>query len=200
MKIILQTLFLSFYLLSCSNNKQEQKDSLSNDKKKSNNSIVKKHIVSQRFSKKVDTLYKINSLNIECLQRQFYSYCDDSLFGKKIQIVNVTSKNRINNFYWIRLYESIKNPYKSKTAHISFKDKFLLKKAFESMKIVANNSGKNLFYNIGDYEDSYLRTDHTGNGVYLWCMGNNNESIEVLITKSEIDSMQSCFNRFLKEK
>lgn len=151
---------------------------VSSAKKSSNNS--------SRFSKDLDTSYKVNSTEIESITRTFYNYEDGDNKLRLTQNINDTS-----------IALSIFNGTEFSSA-IFMNDKEL-KKFFADLKTVANNPTKPLTYTIGTLQEGSVSI--SGDEISLWLppVISTRKSVGMNIKKSEIDSLESCYSKYSKE-
>ena len=160
MKYIFIT-FLCFLIISCGN--------------KSANS-------QERFSRKLDTSYKVNSTEVESITRTFYKkgdVLDDHIYlqqtvGKKDYVMNIYEKKA--NKVQVVLISEEKMP-----------------KLFEDMNTVISNSEKNLNFTFGQLDDgiiSALGKDE----ISIFTNG-----VSHFLNKAEIDSMKSCYLKYKTE-
>lgn len=142
---------------------------------------------SQRFSQDLDTSYKENSTEIESITRTFYNYEDGSNSAKLTHVIGDTS-----------YAFDIKNG--SDFSVTIFSNDRELKKFFEDLRTVANNPKKPLNYKFGTVQQGSISLIGEELNLYLPPITSTAKSVAIDIKKSEIDSLESCYNRYLKEK
>jgi len=144
---------------------------------------------SQRFSTKLDTSYKENSTEIDNINRtiyQFGTYSSDEM---------------------IYLYTKVPE---AKEFGLCFKDKDnfnialfensnLFMKFLKDARTVLSNPNKNLTFTFGSLNEGKITQGIDVGSVSLFLYQNSKSTLNY-IKSSEIDSMESCYNRFLKEK
>jgi hypothetical protein len=140
---------------------------------------------SQRFSKDLDTSYKENSTEIESITRTFYNYEDGSNSAKLTHVIGDTS-----------YAFSIKNGSDISATIFYSKE---MKKFFEDLRTVANNPKKSLNYKFGALQEGSISLIGDELNLYLPPITSTAKSVAIDIKKSEIDSLESCYNRYLKE-
>ena len=142
---------------------------------------------SPRFSKDLDTSYKDNSTEIQSITRTFYKYEDGNNIAKLTQVIGDSS-------YAI----DIKNG--SDFSVTIFSNDRELKKFFEDLRTVANNPKKPLNFKFGTLQEGSISLIGEELNLYLPPVTSTNKSVSIDIKKSEIDSLESCFKRYSKEK
>jgi hypothetical protein len=75
-----------------------------------------------------------------------------------------------------------------------------LKKFFEDLRTVANNPKKPLNFKFGTLQQGSISLIGEELNLYLPPVTSTNKSVSFDIKKSEIDSLESCFKRYSKEK
>lgn len=142
---------------------------------------------SQRFSKDLDTSYKDNSTEIQSITRTFYKYEDGNNSATLTQVIGDSSYAFI-----------IKND--KEISLVTFSNQLELKKFFTDMRTVVNNSKKPLNFKFGALQNGSISA--SGDDVHLFILPSfsSKESVSIDIKKSEIDSLESCFKRYSKEK
>ncbi len=142
---------------------------------------------SQRFSKDLDTSYKENSTEIESITRTFYNYEDGSNSAKLTHVIGDTSYAYV-----------IQND--SEFSLVTFSNENELKKFFSDMRTVANNPKKPLKYNFGALQNGNISSSGDDIHLFIHSSISAGKAVSLDIKKSEIDSLESCYNRYLKEK
>lgn len=144
----------------------------------------------QRFSRHLDTSYKNNSLEIRSISRTFYT-----LEGKDNN-PQVTLKKNIGENEFVIIINDRKN-----LAVSIFENDKELKKFFEDMKTVANNPDKSLNFDFGSLKGGYISYSNPEKKIMLYNTGLTvqDKSTFIYLDKSEIDSMQSCYNKYISE-
>ncbi len=170
-------------LISCQSNSgsNSKSNSKSNTKSDSNE---------QRFSKELDTTYKDNSTDIDKIKRTFYQLGD---YSSDIMI-RLEIEDKSNEIYiYCGNGEDIQITFFENTSQFQ---KFL-----KDARTVLNNPNKNLRYDFGYLEDNQINSGFSKGSVGLFLPENSRaKSVLIEVNSSEIDSMESCLNRFLKEK
>lgn len=153
-----------------------------NDKKSAGTST-------ERYSTKLDTSYKDNSLEINSISRTFYQL---GKWGDNPYIQ--LSQNVGEKGFTITLHDG-----KDFTVSIFENDKEL-NKFFEDMQTVANNPDKTLNFDFGSLKSGSISFNKPDNKIMLYNRGMfKDESSLVYIDKAEIDSMQTCYNKYKSE-
>lgn len=140
----------------------------------------------QRFSNELDTFYKTNSTEIESIERTFYKKGD--IISNYIAISQKVGQKS----YRLMIYDK-DNKENNLISVSTLNDDTKIEQMFKDMQIVLSNPGKMLDYRFGELQNGRIRAN-----------GNNEISISIdgnyqYLNKAEIDSMQSCYNRFKKE-
>jgi hypothetical protein len=145
---------------------------------------------SQRFSTKLDTIYKDNSTDIGSIKRTIYQYGSYET-GKMIALQsNNFNKNDLSIFF---LDEKI-------IAVAIFEKPDLFKKFIKDARTVYSNPNKSLRFNFGALNEGTI-TSGIGEGTINLCSESTlSKTTYIDIAIAEVDSMESCYNRFLSEK
>lgn len=170
-KISHLAIFATIFMISCQNSN-------------------KTNSTSQRFSTKLDTSYKDNSTDIERITRTIYQYGSYET-GKMIALQsNNTNKNGLSMLF---LDEKI-------IAVAIFEKPELFKKFIKDARTVFSNPNKSLRFNFGALIEGTI-TSGIGEGtINLYCVSPFSKTTSIDIAIAEVDSMESCYNRFLSEK
>jgi len=168
------------------------------EKEKNNNSEKKqeeeKAVV--RFSTELDTTYKDNSLDIEQISRTFYRGKDwlgcEADFSKTI----VNNSDYYDNLsYAFGMISTLGKDFK--TGAIIFNNDEEVLKFIDNIQLVIDNPDKDLRFDVGALDNTYIETqsDNKAQIVYY----KKGESVFFDIDQTELDSLKSCFNRFINE-
>jgi hypothetical protein len=144
---------------------------------------------SQRFSTKLDTSYKENSTEIDNIRRtlfQFGTYSSDEMIylctkvpEAKEFVMGFKNKDNLN----IALFENAD----------------LFEKFLKDVRTVLSNPNKNLTFTFGILNDGKITQGTDVGSVSLFLYQNSKSTLNYM-KSSEIDSLESCYKRFLKEK
>ena len=144
---------------------------------------------SQRFSTKLDTSYKENSTEIDDIKRtiyQFGTYTSDEMIE-----LNISVKKDKNLCLCFKDKDNL---------NVSlFENSDLFIKFIKDARTVLNNRNKNLTYTFGALNDGQI-TNGIEEGEVTFSVNRDSKTTYNHIKSSEIDSLESCYNRFLKEK
>jgi hypothetical protein len=155
-----------------------------------NNSCVssegKSSLNRTRFSKDLDTSYKANSTEIESITRTFYNYEVGDNKLKLTQELNDTS-------FALTIFNG-----NNISSAIFMNNKEIIK-FFSDLKTVSSNPNKDLRYTIGTLQEGSLSLSGDDISLYLPAAISTSQSVLINIKKSEIDSLESCYNRYIKE-
>lgn len=145
---------------------------------------------SQRFSTKLDTSYKTNSTEIESITRTIYK--NGSLTDDKMMTLN--SKLGVEN--------SLAFVFKDDNtiSAVTFEDEKSLKKFIEDARTVLNNPDKDLNYTFGALNNGAIQkgTDKGTISLRVETIGLDKVTYNY-INSAEIDSIESCYNRYKSE-
>jgi hypothetical protein len=143
---------------------------------------------SQRFSTQLDTSYKDNSTDIESIRRTIYQ------FGsyENGKMISLESENLNKNGLSMSFIDD-----KIITAAI-FEKPDLFKKFIKDARTVSSNPNKRLSYNFGALNEGTITS--VGEGKINLYVSALSKSTYIDIDIAEVDSMESCYNRFLSEK
>ena len=148
----------------------------------------KTNSTSQRFSPHSDTFYKVNSTDIESVTTTIYRF-DSDTSNRRIELEQSTEDNLLVMY----LHEINGGGYTA-----TFESPDLFKKFIKDARIVSNNPNKRLEYTFGysEYDDGGSIFPGTAEGTIRLVLG----ELGIDIAIAEVDSMESCYNRFLSEK
>ena len=182
----------SITLISCnSGNKNQRK-------------AERKAEIKQRFTTQSDTFYKDNSLDVEWVNRTFYRMANNQggLNERELSISKFIHEKfgdpyLLGDYYNLML--CVGAAPKVMRGYVQISSDRSLKNFFKSMRTVASNRDKILHYTFGDHDEGSIIADPSSDGVQLYIkVSNDYENISIV--KSEIDSMESCYNRYLNEE
>jgi len=143
----------------------------------------------QRFSTDLDTFYKDNSIDIDRIYRTFYNFIDTSS-STRISLRKDISENKINMYY----------TNSSKVQMAVFSDTTKFYNFIKDARSIINNPTKQLRYDFGNRDNCKMKTGNLNGTIFMYLTDLIfEEGMTINIEASEIDSMESCFNRYLKE-
>ena len=141
----------------------------------------------QRFSIEQDTSYKDNSLDIERIKRNFYKYGNN-----KDESILIHQQLLGEKYYSIYMRSD------GKSGAAIFNNDKEFEKFIQDMKTVSNNYKKNLNFTFGSQAGKI--SAYGEDRIWLSVSNLNNEITLLNINKSEIDSIESCYIKYKKEK
>ena len=165
MKKILLGLLMSVLIIGCVSNTKKADDG---------------------YSKKLDTIYKYNSTDIESITRTFYFVGDE--VGDYLKV----SQKIGENDYSIAIHKGE-----------DFGAIILNKKDFnsfiENAKIIIKNKGKDLNYDIGSYS-SMSASVMLDNGIDIYSVNLLGKSVSYELSIDDINNLEKALKKFISEK
>lgn len=138
------------------------------------------------YSKKLDTIYKYNSTDIESITRTFYFVGDE--VGDYLKV----SQKIGENDYSIAIHKGE-----------DFGAIILNKKDFnsfiENAKIIIKNKGKDLNYDIGSYS-SMSASVMLDNGIDIYSVNLLGKSVSYELSIDDINNLEKALKKFISEK
>lgn len=162
MKKLLFGLLMSVLIIGCVNNTKKADDG---------------------YSKKLDTIYKDNSTDIESVTRTFYSV--ENLSNNYFKVCQEIGKND----YSIIIYDD-------KEIGVITLNKKDFESFFENSKTIINNKGKNLNYDI----DTFSSMSSSVNGIYIFSNNILGGSVSYDLSKDDINNLERALKKYNSEK
>lgn len=165
MKKILLGLLMSVLIIGCVSNTKKADDG---------------------YSKKLDTIYKDNSTDIESITRTFYFVGDE--VDDFLQVTQEIGKND----YAITIHKD----KDFGTIILNEKD---FNSFFENAKIIIKNKGKDLNYDIGSYS-SMSASVMLDNGINIYSENLLGKSVSYELSIDDINNLEKALKKFNSEK
>ncbi len=163
---------------------------------KNNNKPVKKTY----YSLKLDTTYKINSMEVDYVQRNFF-HIGSERSDKEMIVSNKVGTNNFKILVVENVYDSLIKARVTKSFGIAtFKNNQQFEKFLEDINVIIDNPNKNLNYQINYNNLNQGAMFYSVDKVLFILKGYQEKTGLIDLTKEDIDSLVSCYNKYKLEK
>jgi hypothetical protein len=167
MKKILLGLLMSVLIIGCVSNTKKADDG---------------------YSKKLDTIYKDNSTDIESITRTFYFVGDE--VDDFLQVTQEIGKND----YAITIH-------KDKDFGTIILNEKAFKSFIENSKTIIKNKGKDLRYELGNLKNSTMSNSvMIENGIYIYSENLLGQSVSYELSIDDINNLEKALKKYNSEK
>ena len=150
--------------------------------------VNKEKITEDGYCKKLDTIYKDNSTDIESVRRTFYKkgeFGEDFFglsqeIGKEDFVISLIKDNDVSSIIF---------------------DNKSLKSFIDNAKTIIKNKGKNLEFDLGNIKNSSMsHSIMLDDGINIYSENLLGKSVSFELSNEDINNLEKAFDKYKKEK